>query len=80
MIAESFARIFYRNCFNTGLPIFECPLFIKESKEEDQIEIDINNGEIKNLTQKKTYKAQPYPEFIKNLLKAEGLMNYIKRR
>jgi 3-isopropylmalate/(R)-2-methylmalate dehydratase small subunit len=79
VIAESFARIFYRNCFNTGLPIFECAEFVKECDEKDEIEIDVTKGEIKNLTKNKTYNAQPYPEMIKKLINAGGLMNYIKK-
>jgi len=79
VIAKSFARIFYRNCFNTGLPIFECEEFVNESKENDQVEIDVNKGEIKNIRTGKTYKAQPFPPMIKKLLASGGLMNYIKQ-
>ena len=79
VIAESFARIFYRNCFNTGLPIFECQNFVGESDEQDEIEINVNTGVIKNITKNKEYQAQPFPEMIKKLLDADGLMNYIKK-
>ncbi|MBU0651218.1 3-isopropylmalate dehydratase small subunit [bacterium] len=80
VIAKTFARIFYRNCFNTCLPIFECADFVNESDEKDEIEINVNTGVIKNITQKKQYKAQPYPKFVKELLEADGLMNYIKNK
>ncbi len=80
VIAKSFARIFYRNCFNTGLPIFECPEFVEESNEKDEIEINVNKGEIKNLSNNKTYKAQPYPPMIKELLESDGLINYVIKK
>ncbi|MDY0365482.1 MAG: 3-isopropylmalate dehydratase small subunit [Arcobacter butzleri] len=77
VVAKSFARIFYRNAFNMGLPIFE----LKESdeiKEGDNIEIDFDAGEIKNLTTNKIYKFTPIPPFMQELLSAGGLMNYAK--
>ncbi|MCK9161932.1 MAG: 3-isopropylmalate dehydratase small subunit [Arcobacteraceae bacterium] len=77
VVAKSFARIFYRNAFNMGLPIFE----LKESdeiKEGDNIEIDFDTGEIKNLTTNKIYKFTPIPPFMQELLSAGGLMNYAK--
>ncbi len=75
VIAKSFARIFYRNAFNTGLPILE----VKESdqiKPTDELEISLENGEIKNLTQNKTYKFAPIPPFMMELLSCGGLMEY----
>jgi 3-isopropylmalate/(R)-2-methylmalate dehydratase small subunit len=77
VVAKTFARIFYRNAFNMGLPIFE----LKEAdeiKEGEQIEIDFDAGEIKNLTTNKTYKFTPIPPFMQELISAGGLMNYAK--
>ena len=75
IIAPTFARIFYRNSFNMGLPIFE----LKESAEisqGDNISIDMNNGTITNKTTNKTYSFTPIPEFMQELIDAGGLMNY----
>ena len=77
VIAKSFARIFYRNSFNTGLLIFEC----KESDkidENDELKIDVNSGVITNLTKNEKYKFEPIPEFMQKLLKSGGLINYAK--
>src|SRR5580765_5968617 len=63
IIAESFARIFFRNCINIGMPILECPAAAREIKAGDQLEIDLDRGAIKNVTQGKTYQAEPFPEF-----------------
>ncbi len=79
VIAESFARIFFRNSINMGLPIFECKEAAKAIKEGDEIEVDADKGEIKNLTNNQTYTAKPLPEFIQNLIKAGGLMEYVKK-
>ncbi|CZE48328.1 3-isopropylmalate dehydratase small subunit [Campylobacter geochelonis] len=78
VIAKSFARIFYRNSFNTGLLILECAK-TDEIKEGDELEIDVNNGVIKNLSQKTEYKFEPIPPFMQELLDAGGLMNYAKK-
>lgn len=77
VIAKSFARIFYRNSFNTGLLILEC----KDSDkidENDEIKIDMNSGVITNLTKNEKYKFEPIPEFMQELLKSGGLINYAK--
>ena len=77
VIAKSFARIFYRNSFNTGLLILEC----KDSDkidENDEIKIDINSGVITNLIKNEKYKFEPIPEFMQELLKSGGLINYAK--
>lgn len=77
VIAKSFARIFYRNSFNTGLLILEC----KESDkidENNELQIDINSGVITNLTKNEKYKFEPIPEFMQELLKSGGLINYAK--
>ncbi|MCX7995489.1 MAG: 3-isopropylmalate dehydratase small subunit [candidate division WOR-3 bacterium] len=77
VIAESFARIFHRNCVNTALLTFE----LKEAKEindGDIIEVNIDTGEVKNLTQNKVYKAEPVSELEKKIINAGGLLNYLK--
>ncbi len=79
VIAESFARIFFRNSINIGLPILEC----KEAgkiKDKDMLEVDLNKGIIKNVTKKQTYTTQPFPEFIKKLIKAGGLLATLKKQ
>jgi len=80
VVAESFARIFYRNAFNIGLPIFESPEVSKKIKEADLIEIDAGNGLIKNLTTNEQLKAEPIPEFMQELISAGGLVEWAKRR
>jgi len=78
VIAPSFARIFYRNAFNMGLPIFE----LKEAAEiheGDEVRVDMDKGEIVNLTQNKTYKFVPIPEFMQELVDAGGLINFAKQ-
>jgi len=77
VIAPTFARIFYRNSFNMGLPIFELPQSA-EIAEGDEISIDMNNGTITNNTQSKTYNFTPIPEFMQELIDAGGLMNFAK--
>ena len=78
VIAESFARIFYRNSFNIGLPIIESVEAANSIEAGDEVEIDFETGEIKNLTQDEIYRGQPYPEFIQRIIKNNGLVNYIK--
>ena len=78
VIAPSFARIFYRNAFNMGLPIFE----LKEAgeiNEGDTVRIDMDAGEVINVTQAKTYKFTPIPEFMQQLVDAGGLINFAKK-
>ncbi len=78
VIASSFARIFYRNSINTGLPILECDEAANDIKNGDNLEVDFDTGIIDNLTTGKQYKAQPFPEFIQNIIKKGGLLNSIK--
>lgn len=80
VIAESFARIFFRNCINIGLPILECPEAARETAAGDQLEVDLDKGEIKNLTQGKSYQAQAFPPFMRQIIQAGGLMPYVKQR
>jgi 3-isopropylmalate/(R)-2-methylmalate dehydratase small subunit len=77
IVAPSFARIFYRNAFNMGLPIFELPESL-EIKEGEEISIDLINGEITNNTQNKTYKFTAIPPFMQELIASGGLINYAK--
>lgn len=79
VIAKSFARIFYRNSFNMGLLILECPQTDKIS-EGDNLEIDIDNGIIKNTSKNESYKFQPIPPFMQELIKAGGLIKYAKTK
>lgn len=79
VIAKSFARIFYRNSINTGLPILECSAASEETETSDKIEIDLDKGIIKNLTKGKTYKSQPFPKFVQGIIKAGGLMKWVRK-
>ncbi len=78
VIAPTFARIFYRNAFNTGLPILECEEASKAIDANDEIEVDFKTGVIKNLTKNQEYKAEPFPEFISKIIESDGLVNYVK--
>lgn len=79
VIAETFARIFFRNSINIGLPIMECEEAAKDIEENDEISIDVNSGVITNITKNKTYKAAPFPEFMQKIIESQGLINYIKK-
>lgn len=80
IIAKSFARIFYRNAINIGLPILECPEMVNETDKGDTIAVNIESGEIINTTKNKSYKAKPYPESLRNLINAGGLIEYTKQK
>ena len=80
VIAKSFARIFYRNAINIGLPILECPEACDEISENDSVSINFDNGEILDMTTGKTYHAQPFPPFIQNIIKSGGLLASIKNK
>lgn len=77
VIAKSFARIFYRNSINIGLPILECESAAENIKEGDLIEVNLATGEIKNITKNETYYAKPFPEFMQKIIASGGLMNYV---
>lgn len=79
VIAKTFARIFYRNAINIGLPILECEAASDAIEDGDQIEIDFNTGVITNVTKGETYSAEPFPEFIQDIISAGGLMASIKK-
>ncbi len=78
VIAESFARIFFRNSINIGLPILECPKAAKDIREGDRLRIDLKNGKIENLSTGKTYHAQRFPEFMERVINSGGLMSMVK--
>lgn len=80
VIAETFARIFYRNAINIGLPIIECKEATEKIQAGDQVEIDFDSGSIKNLTKNETYQGQAFPEFMQKIIAAEGLINYINSK
>ena len=79
VIAETFARIFYRNAINIGLPILECPEAAVDIRNGDRVEVDLGTGRIRNLTQKKEYKGVPFPAFMQEIMEADGLIQYIKK-
>lgn len=78
IIAESFARIFYRNSINIGLPIIECPEAAKEIQNGDSVSIDYDKGIITNETQNKQYSVAPFPEFIQKIIRIGGLAEMVK--
>ncbi|RMD47126.1 MAG: 3-isopropylmalate dehydratase small subunit [Aquificota bacterium] len=80
IIAESFARIFYRNAINLGMTIIESPEIAKETDEGDELEIDMEKGIVRNLTKGKEYKIKPLPEDLKKIQEAGGLMEYAKAK
>jgi 3-isopropylmalate/(R)-2-methylmalate dehydratase small subunit len=79
VIAKSFARIFFRNAINIGLPLLECGMADKIDSG-DVLEVTLETGQIKNVTKGKTYKAEPYPDFMMELVSAGGLIEYTKKR
>lgn len=78
VIAKSFARIFYRNAINIGLPILECEEAADEINANDEVSVDFDTGIITDVTTGKTYNAQPFPPFIQNIIKAGGLLKSLK--
>ena len=79
VIAASFARIFYRNSINIGLPIWECPEAAAEIAAGDEVRADLDEGTITDVTTGKTFKARPFPPFIQNIIEAGGLINSLKK-
>ena len=79
VIAASFARIFYRNSINIGLAILECPAASAAIENGDEVEVDFDTGVITNLSKGETYQAEPFPEFIKDMIQRGGLMASIKK-
>jgi 3-isopropylmalate/(R)-2-methylmalate dehydratase small subunit len=80
VVAKSFARIFFRNAINIGLPLLECAEAVDNTASGDILEVDLDKGEIKNLTNGRIFTARPYPEFMSGLIAAGGLIEYTKKR
>lgn len=80
VIARSFARIFYRNAINIGLPILECDEILNEMNTGDELEVDLSKGTISNKTSGKTYTSEPFPEFMQEIIAAGGEIEYIRRK
>ena len=79
VIAATFARIFYRNAINIGLPILECEAAAAEIQNGDEVEVDFTTGVITDVTTGKTYQAQPFPSFIQNIIQKGGLLNSLTK-
>ena len=80
VIAQSFARIFFRNAINIGLPLLECDDAVAQTEAGDILEVDLSRGKIKNLTNGLTFTAKPYPDFMAELISAGGLIEHTKKR
>jgi len=80
VIATSFARIFYRNSINIGLPIFECGAAVGDSSDGDEFRVDPSAGTIENLTRKKIYHIPPFPDIIQEIIRAGGMVEFAKKR
>jgi 3-isopropylmalate/(R)-2-methylmalate dehydratase small subunit len=78
VIAQTFARIFFRNAINIGLPILECPEAAKDIRDGDEVAVDFDTGIITNKTSGRTYQAEPFPGFMQEIIAADGLINYIR--
>jgi len=78
VIAASFARIFYRNSINIGLPILECPEAAKGISSQDVVEVDFSTGVINNITTGKQWQAEPFPAFIQKMISSNGLVDYLR--
>jgi 3-isopropylmalate dehydratase small subunit len=80
VVAKSFARIFFRNAINIGLPILECPSAADGIAEGDEVEVDPASGAIRNLTRGETYRAEPFPDFLQRIIERGGLLAYVEER
>ena len=80
VIAETFARIFYRNAINIGLPIIECKEAAREIENGDEVSVNFDTGVITDITKNTTYQGQAFPEFMQKIIAAEGLVNYINAK
>ena len=80
VIASTFARIFYRNAINIGMPILECEEAANDIEDGNEVEVNFDTGIITNITKNKTYEAQAFPEFIKKIMAADGLVEYTKKK
>ena len=79
IIADTFARIFYRNCINNGFLAIECKNISRKVRSGDELEIDIEKGSIRNLSKNETYQFHPIPDFAREIIAAGGLLNFIKK-
>ncbi len=79
VIASTFARIFFRNSINIGLAILECPEASEKICDGDEVSVDFDSGVITNITKNESYKAEPFPEFVKNIIDSDGLLSSIKK-
>ena len=79
VIANTFARIFFRNSINIGLPILECPEAVKNTDMGDELNVDLNSGKITNVTKNMEFQAEPFPEFMRGIIDANGLIGYISK-
>lgn len=80
VIAKTFARIFFRNAINIGLPLLECEQAVDDTEDGDILEVDISNGKIKNLTRNSVFIARTYPDFMMDLISSGGLIEFTKKR
>lgn len=80
VIAESFARIFYRNSINIGFPILECKEAVDGIEAGDEVDVDFTTGVIYNKTKKEEYQSLPFPEFLQKMIEADGLVNYVNEK
>lgn len=80
VVAKYFARIFYRNAINIGLPILECPAAVDGTDPGDALEIDLKSGNIFNVTKNQSYQAHPFPETMQEIINAGGMVNYVRKR
>ncbi len=80
VVAKSYARIFYRNAINLGLPILECPEAVDGSEAGDELAVELETGTIRNLTKGSEFRAKPYPDFMLELMQAGGLVEHTRRR
>ncbi|HOW28774.1 MAG TPA: 3-isopropylmalate dehydratase small subunit [Elusimicrobiota bacterium] len=80
VVAKSFARIFFRNSINIGLPILESPEASEKIQDGDDVEVDLTTGVIKNHTRGETYSSRPFPEFMRRIVESGGLMKYVRKK
>ncbi len=80
IVAKSFARIFFRNAINIGLPLLECDEAVDKTETGDRLEVELSSGKIKNLSRDMAFIAKPYPDFMAELIAAGGLIEYTKKR
>lgn len=80
VVAQSYARIFFRNAVNIGLPLLECAEAVNETDDDDILEVDLSSGRINNISKHRTFTATPYPEFMMGIINAGGLIEYTKNR